>query len=150
MPPPSFVQGSGTASALPSTRRETVRQLAPFAVTTALAFVAVALPPATDGEAKLLALAGALALLLVAVPLAVPPQRLPRGAQVVGPLLFLVLVALLRDAEGGAVSGYSILVLLPVVWLALYGDRLELLMMLVGSALVLALQLSRWASRLIP
>jgi hypothetical protein len=40
---------------------------------------------------------------------------------------FFVVVALLRDAEGGAQSGLAVLVLLPVLWTALYGSRRELL-----------------------
>ena len=46
---------------------------------------------------------------------------------------------MLREAQGGSRSGSSVLVLLPVIWLALYGSRWQLGVALVLSALTLAL-----------
>ncbi|CAN5118063.1 hypothetical protein BH20ACT22_BH20ACT22_21800 [soil metagenome] len=48
------------------------------------------------------------------------------GAQALAPLAYFVVIALLREAEGGSVSGYGTLVLLPICWLALYGTRVQL------------------------
>jgi hypothetical protein len=59
--------------------------------------------------------------------LVAPWSRLPSWAEAVPPLAYLVVVALLRQAEGGATSGYAPLVFLPIVWLALYGSRAQLL-----------------------
>jgi diguanylate cyclase (GGDEF)-like protein len=67
-----------------------------------------------------------------------PWSRLPDGARIVLPLLFYVDVALLRHGEGGAPSGLAPLVLLPVVWLALYGSRVQLTAALVLVVATLA------------
>ncbi len=56
-----------------------------------------------------------------------------------GPLLYLAAVVLLRAAEGGSVSGYSPLLLLPLFWVALTGDRQLLIAMCLGIAAVLIL-----------
>jgi diguanylate cyclase (GGDEF)-like protein len=50
----------------------------------------------------------------------------------------LLSVALLRDATGGAAGGIGALVLVPVVWVALYGDRMQLIGVSVGTAIVWA------------
>ena len=62
--------------------------------------------------------------------------RLPRVVQLVPLAASLLAVGLLRDATGGASGGLGLLVLLPVVWVALYGDRLQLRLVGLGSALV--------------
>src|SRR3954469_10672579 len=49
----------------------------------------------------------------------------------------MVVVALLRDGLGGAVSAYSTLLILPVLWLAMSGNRLELAIGVIGVALLL-------------
>lgn len=51
-----------------------------------------------------------------------------------GPLLYLAAVGLLRHAEGGGSSGFSPLLLLPLFWVALTEDRIELGLLLVGTA----------------
>jgi diguanylate cyclase (GGDEF)-like protein/PAS domain S-box-containing protein len=66
-------------------------------------------------------------------------RRLQRGSTTValaGILLYLGSVALLRD--GAAAGGFGSLVLLPVIWAALRGRRLELAVAIVGGALVFA------------
>ncbi len=40
----------------------------------------------------------------------------------VAPMLYLIAVVILRHIEGGASSGYSPLLLLPLAWVALTGD----------------------------
>jgi diguanylate cyclase (GGDEF)-like protein len=101
----------------------------------ALAIVVLPLPPAGDGLTEI-ALASALtALILVAVWLA-PWHRLPRFAEVVPALAYFVVVALLRESQGGALSGYSSLAMLPVFWLALYGTREHLAIGIAGLAAV--------------
>jgi diguanylate cyclase (GGDEF)-like protein len=78
-------------------------------------------------------------LLVVAVWMAivlVPWERVGPLWQLVPLIGSLVAVALLRDATGGAAGGLGVLVLLPVVWVALYGDRLQLVVVGLGTALV--------------
>jgi diguanylate cyclase (GGDEF)-like protein/PAS domain S-box-containing protein len=50
--------------------------------------------------------------------------------------LFLLSVALLRDGVGRVVGGYGTLVLLPVIWAALRNRRIELVLAVVGAAVV--------------
>jgi diguanylate cyclase (GGDEF)-like protein len=101
----------------------------------ALAIAVVPLPPGGDGLMEI-ALASALtALILVAVWLA-PWHRLPRFAEVVPALAYFVVVALLRESQGGAGSGYSSLAVLPILWLALYGTRGHLAIGIAGLAAV--------------
>jgi PAS domain S-box-containing protein len=52
-------------------------------------------------------------------------------------LLFLAAVQMLRAADGDGVSGFAPLLVLPVVWYALYGSRLAVLLALAGTAAVL-------------
>ncbi|MGH2934783.1 MAG: diguanylate cyclase domain-containing protein [Gaiellaceae bacterium] len=53
----------------------------------------------------------------------VPWGRVPHAFAAVPVVASFAVVGLLRDAEGGAQSGYGPLVLLPVVWLALHASR---------------------------
>src|SRR4051794_19206512 len=75
---------------------------------------------------------------VVVVLLMVAELRLPHLARPLGLLailLFLASVGLLRDGAG---TGYGPLILLPIVWSALRGRRGELVIALVGGALVFA------------
>jgi diguanylate cyclase (GGDEF)-like protein/PAS domain S-box-containing protein len=83
---------------------------------------------------------GAFALLALAGLVLFLERRLQRGGRVL-PLaaivVFLVGVAVLRDGAGAG-AGYGPLVLLPAIWSALRGRRAELVVSVVGAALVLA------------
>ncbi len=57
----------------------------------------------------------------------------------VAPMLYLIAVVILRHIEGGASSGYSPLLLLPLAWVALTGDTRTLGMFVVGLVAVLGL-----------
>jgi PAS domain S-box-containing protein len=52
-------------------------------------------------------------------------------------LLFLVAVQMLRAADGDGAAGFGPLLVLPVVWYALYGSRLAVYLALGGAAAVL-------------
>lgn len=58
---------------------------------------------------------------------AVPWFRLPHPARLVVVLSFCLAVAVLRQAAGGVTGGYTALLILPIVWLAVYGRRAEVL-----------------------
>jgi diguanylate cyclase (GGDEF)-like protein len=75
--------------------------------------------------------AALLSALIVVAAMYAPWHRLPRVAQVVPPMTYFVVIALLRDAENGA-SGYTPLAMLPLFWLALYGTRVQLGIGIVG------------------
>jgi diguanylate cyclase (GGDEF)-like protein len=63
-----------------------------------------------------------------------PWERLPLGVRAVPPLVFLLSAAVLRDSAGGVASGVGVLALLPVFWVALYGRKRELAIVVVGVA----------------
>jgi diguanylate cyclase (GGDEF)-like protein len=104
----------------------------------AISFAAIRLP-AVKREASELIEAGILNLVLIGLVLALPWDRLPRTADLVPPLVYMVVVALLTDAVGGAASAYSTLLLLPVLWLAMYGTRVQLAVVVIGVGLLLAM-----------
>jgi len=81
--------------------------------------------------------AAGLALVVGAAAVLVPWGLLPAWAQSAPPLAVIGVIALLREAEGGVPSGFGVLFLLPVFWLALYGTRAELTVALVGVGLAL-------------
>ena len=113
-----------------------LRRTAPFLVAMVISYAAIRLP-AVERDAGRLIAAGLLNLALIGLVAALPWHRLPRSADLVPPLLYMVVVALLRDGLGGAVSAYSTLLVLPVLWLAMYGTRTQLAIGVVGVAVLL-------------
>lgn len=112
------------------------RELAPFGATALLGFAIVPIGNRVDWAGY--GLAAALTVAVACLALLVPWQRLPEVLRVMPSLLFLVAVALLRDASGGAVAGVGALALLPVFWLALHGNRSQLLILIGGVCAFLA------------
>lgn len=99
--------------------------------------VAVVLPHPASGSPAGLVLA---ALLLVGVTvsvLALGPDPAPTMELAVPPLLYTLVVATLRHVEGGAESGLSFLLLVPVFWVALYGSRRYVLVVVAATAAAL-------------
>lgn len=111
------------------------RRSAPFVGAMLLAIVVLPLPPKGDGLAEM-ALASGLTALIVLTVWLTPWHRLPRFAEVVPPLSYFVVIALLRESQGGVLSGYSAIAMLPVFWLALYGTRGQLAIGIGGLAAV--------------
>jgi diguanylate cyclase (GGDEF)-like protein len=110
-----------------------LRRSAPFLGAMLLALAVLPLPPDGDRPVAVLLAVGLTALIVATVVLA-PWHRLPRFAEAVPPLAYFVVIALLRESQGGAVSGYSALAMLPVFWLALYGTRSDLAIGIAGLA----------------
>lgn len=103
----------------------------PFAV---IAFVAVVLtllptgPPDAEGAHVDAAVwSGMLFTVLVLAVLLLPWDRLNPNLQLIVPFGYMVVVLLLRHAQGSGDSGYSILYILPIAWLALYSPTWQLL-----------------------
>jgi diguanylate cyclase (GGDEF)-like protein/PAS domain S-box-containing protein len=100
-------------------RADLGRRIAPFS----FGLVAVILPlffirlsnPTT------FAIGAAVGGICVALAMLVPWHRLPKWVEIVPPVLGVVAIAFLRDGTGGHESGYSVLALLAVLWVALYG-----------------------------
>ena len=102
-----------------------LKRIVPFLAIGVLGtWASVLLPGDFDETAALLA-SGLATILLLAGSFA-PWDRLPQWTRVVTPILFLGVVALVRQATGGAASGLGALVLLPIIWLALYGTRTQI------------------------
>jgi diguanylate cyclase (GGDEF)-like protein len=106
---------------------------APFLGAMLLAILIYPLPPLGHDSSALFTAAALNALILISALLA-PWRLLPHFAQVVPPFAYFVVIALLREADGGALSSYSELAMLPVFWLALYGTRRQLGLSIVGVA----------------
>jgi diguanylate cyclase (GGDEF)-like protein len=107
----------------------------------ALGFVCVALaatalrPAGTD--LLFFSLATTVGVIVVAFAASVPWQRLPLAALLALPLGCDAVIALLREAQGGATSGYASLLLLPVVWVAFVGGRRSILLVVAALAATL-------------
>jgi diguanylate cyclase (GGDEF)-like protein len=99
----------------------------------ALAIAVLPLPPDGNRPTAVLFAVG-LSAAIVAAGALLPWHQLPRVAEVVPPLAYFVVIALLRESQGGAGSGYASLAMLPVFWLALYGTRRELAIGIAGLA----------------
>jgi diguanylate cyclase (GGDEF)-like protein len=122
----------------PFRREGLLRRAAPFLVAMVLGYAAIRLPAVQRDTGEILA-AALLNLVLVGLVAILPWDELPRIADIVPPLVYMVVVALLRDAAGGAVSAYSTLLILPVLWLAMYGTRAQLAVGVVGVAVLLTM-----------
>lgn len=113
------------------------RRLAPFVLAAAagLASVVLTLPPK---RLEWTLAAFIIAIAVFAGSALLPWGRWPRAWQAVPPLISLAIVAALRHGAGGADSGYGPLAMIPVLWLALYGSRIQLTLALAGCALLFA------------
>jgi signal transduction histidine kinase len=113
-------------------------RLAPFAIAYALvaALYPIGGPPAHGGWLIGAAVAAATTLLAIAL---VPWGRFPEGAQVLPLIPYLASIALLREAHGGATAGYAPLVLVAIVWVAIFGRRWMLAFVIAAAGLAIAL-----------
>jgi diguanylate cyclase (GGDEF)-like protein len=123
---------------LPRDRRHLLRIGWPFVAIMAGSFAVLPVSSESPRLATTLA-AAALNVAIVVVVALTPWRRVPALLFAVPPIAYLVVVALLRDAEGGATSGYGVLALLPVLWLALHGSRGELVACVSAVFLALAI-----------
>ena len=100
------------------------RRFLPFAAVGLIAVLATLIPPQPE-DWTYVWIAAVLTIVIAAAGILVPWSRLPRWTYIVPPLAYFVVVALLRQANDGSVSGYAPLALLPVVWIALNLGRRE-------------------------
>ena len=109
----------------PFARETLLRRAAPFAAAMAVSFAVLPLGPESVRLGWLLGALGLAVGLAVAVWF-VPWTRLPEWAEAIPPLAWFGVVAMLRQSEDGALTGYGPLMLLPVLWLLLYGTRAQI------------------------
>jgi diguanylate cyclase (GGDEF)-like protein/PAS domain S-box-containing protein len=111
------------------------RAALPFTAVALLGALTLLFPPYNEDAGNLLI---AVACGLLVAGMAVAVSVLPRTHWIVAtpPLLFFPVIALARDATGGGASGLAPLVLLPVLWIVLYGSRVQLFLSAAATALV--------------
>jgi PAS domain S-box-containing protein len=109
----------------------------PFAVAAALPFLLAFLFGPVSASAGFIA-SGTLTALLIVVAFTVPWERVPVPLRATVPLAYFGAVFLLRNTSGPTME-YTPLVLLPVIWLALYGTRAQLIAALLALTLTLML-----------
>ncbi|MHB8219814.1 MAG: sensor histidine kinase [Acidimicrobiales bacterium] len=116
------------------------RQLPLFAAGGALSILAALVPFPHARTAEVL-VAGTLFLGLTAAAVILPWPRLPLWLWPSLPVGYIAVVALLRDAQGGANTGFAVIYVLPVVWVAYYGRALHLIAALAAAAAALIVPL---------
>jgi PAS domain S-box-containing protein len=120
----------------PGDLRVRMRELLPFFAAALIGLLAVVLPgPDTDRTLYVIAAALTVAIAAAGV-LAVHFQR-GRPLVLICSLAYFVVVVLLRHTGTTVAAGYVPLILLPVVFLALFGTRRQLLIGLAGLATAL-------------
>jgi diguanylate cyclase (GGDEF)-like protein len=120
--------------------RKIQRRFIPFALVGLLAPLTALIPPQPD-DWTLVWVATGLTALIALVGLLTPWSRLPRWTYIVPPLAYFIVVALLRQANDGSVSGYAPLALLPVIWIALNLGRTQVAVGIAVGTSVLVLPL---------
>jgi diguanylate cyclase (GGDEF)-like protein len=110
--------------------RRLARDIGPFAATTLLGFALV--PVANQIDWMGYAAGATLVCVIGAAVVLAPWRRLPGWTRLAAALLYLASLALLRDASGTPATGVGALTLVPVFWMALYGTRGQLLLVITG------------------
>src|SRR5664279_6002655 len=97
------------------------RQIVPFAVCGGVGVATLLFPPYFN-QGWHIVVAGIF--FLVALAVALVAHDTSRW-QVAPPLIFFIVIAVARDGTGGSDSWLAPLIVLPVLWVALYGSRVE-------------------------
>jgi len=116
------------SSGRPFARQGLARRAAPFVGILLLGFL-LFLTESPRHWLYFLAAALVAATALVAA-VVIPWDQLFPVATVLPPLALVLAIALLREGQGGSLSGYGALFLLPTLWVACYGTRAQLLIVL--------------------
>ncbi len=112
-------------------RRDRFRRLLPFA---AIALAPLVLAATSLDHTWALVVASGLSLTVGFVIVLTPWERLHWGYGVVPVVLYCSAVGFARHAESGSSSSLTLLLLLPVLWQALYSERVEVYIALAVSA----------------
>src|SRR4051812_9927155 len=107
----------------------------PFGLASALPFGMMLLPGPSFALVPTL-IAAAVAAISLTFAVVVEWDRAPDWWTLVPALGYMAVVALLREAGGGTASGVGPMVLLPVIWIALFGSRRTLGLSVVAVAVV--------------
>jgi PAS domain S-box-containing protein len=104
-----------------------MRARLPLFALEAVVIVLIALIPFPSGSRHEVLIAAVIFMVILTAAFFLPWERMPDTAWLVIPIGFLAVIALIRNAQGGSSSGLIAVYLLPIVWLALYGRRLHLI-----------------------
>lgn len=113
------------------------RRLFPFAAVAVLALASLALPPGPKSDADVVA--ATILLVLTSGAVLAPWPRIPSVFTVLVPLAYTASVLMLILAAGGYTSGVGIVLLVPLVWTALYHRPWESGIVVVGIVAVQAI-----------
>lgn len=111
-------------------------RIAPFAGVAIIAVVLALLPPISSNSAFCVA-AAVVTIAVIASAILIPWGRLADWCQAMVPLAFFIVIALLRHGGGGAMSAFVALVMLPILWMAIYGNRTQLRLAMAGTAVTI-------------
>src|SRR3954453_12802770 len=125
----------------PFAHEELLGRAAPFALAMAVSFAVLPLGPEAI-HVGWLAVALVLSVGIAVATWFVPWTRLPEWSEAIPPLAWFGVVAVLRQSQDGALTGYGPLLLLPVLWLLLYGTRAQIGAALAWVALTLSLPIA--------
>ena len=109
----------------PFSREALFRQVGPLIGGTLMGLLVLAATHSSGGDAGLIFRAATITAITVTATAVVPWHRLPSSLQAAPPLLYLLVAFLLGQATGGVNSVYEQLVLLPILWLAVYASGFE-------------------------
>ena len=112
-------------------------RLAPWVSAGAIAFVLVPFVPGGTGTETLIA--ATLVPAVVGISMLLPWERMPAWTQGVPPFFLYVGVALVRSGIESPLAAYTPVVLVPVIWFALFGTRAELVLSVAAVGVTLAL-----------
>ena len=118
--------------------RPTSRGVIPFIAVALLAQLSAIALPGTRSMGWFAASCGVLAL-VIALALVLPRLGFPSWVQLLAPGAYLISLALLIKSQGAVSTGLLPLVLLPIVWVALYHRRTEGMVFILASVWVVAL-----------
>jgi diguanylate cyclase (GGDEF)-like protein len=121
----------------PLSREVLFRDLGPLVGAAFSALLAVAIGTAPPEGGRLLIQAATITALTISALQLVPWDRLPAYAQVGPPLAYAAVAFLIREGTGGHDSMFAQLVLVPVLWLAVYGSIVEVAAGVAGVGLIL-------------
>ncbi len=122
----------------PFAREGLLERIVPYGIVAITAVLLVALNP-TPGKTHTLEVASLFTVAAIGVAVMAPWDRLPRWAELAPPVLELAAIALLRDAGGAAGSGLATLFALPIVWVALYGERRHVVVLVALTTIAMVL-----------
>jgi diguanylate cyclase (GGDEF)-like protein len=112
----------------PLSREGLFRTVGPLIGVAYLGLCSLVLPNAEGPDGEILLKAATLTTITVAAMLIVPWARLPRSVQVAPALMYVLVALLIRQGTGGAASIFAQLILVPILWLAVYGTLGEVIL----------------------